>query len=350
MGTTTVARAVLICSLYAVAGPSLILLNKHILSTLGFHFPLTLSCIGQLTSFLLSAVMIHGLGWVKLENRDKVSTPFYVRNIMPVGIFGALTLSCGNSVYLYLSVAFIQMLKAFTPVVTLIVAVLLRVSHPTLSAIVAVAGISAGTCVAVYGELNFSTIGFTLMLISEVAEGIRLVLMQILLKNFKFSAVEGLYYMSPATVLWMGAAILLTEVQQMGTESAWKIAAAAPWTFIGAGVLGFCVNTMSFLVIQATSSVTLKSLAVARTAGLVLFCAMFLGEVVTKVEALGYAISFACFIWYSYLEMTSPSSASAGKSAAPSMGPGTLTTTTTTTGIPVQPSEPPSPVVSDSKA
>ena len=42
---------------------------------------------------------------------------FYLRRILPVGLFMALTLLCGNLVYLYLTVSFIQMLKArpYTP-------------------------------------------------------------------------------------------------------------------------------------------------------------------------------------------------------------------------------------------
>ena len=40
---------------------------------------------------------------------------FYLRRILPVGLFMALTLLCGNLVYLYLTVSFIQMLKARSP-------------------------------------------------------------------------------------------------------------------------------------------------------------------------------------------------------------------------------------------
>ena len=39
---------------------------------------------------------------------------FYVTRILPVGFFMALTLHFGNTVYLYLTVSFIQMLKART--------------------------------------------------------------------------------------------------------------------------------------------------------------------------------------------------------------------------------------------
>lgn len=49
-----------------------------------------------------------------------MSWRFFCTRMLPVGLFNAVTLMFGNAVYLYLSVAFIQMLKAFTPVITML--------------------------------------------------------------------------------------------------------------------------------------------------------------------------------------------------------------------------------------
>ena len=48
-----------------------------------------------------------------LDSRKKVPMTgrVYLRAIIPIGIFFSLSLICGNQTYLYLSVAFIQMLK-----------------------------------------------------------------------------------------------------------------------------------------------------------------------------------------------------------------------------------------------
>lgn len=48
-----------------------------------------------------------------LDGRHKIKmTPHvYVRAIVPIGVTFSLSLICGNLTYLYLSVAFIQMLK-----------------------------------------------------------------------------------------------------------------------------------------------------------------------------------------------------------------------------------------------
>ena len=52
--------------------------------------------------------------------------------MLPVGLFMALTLWTGNEVYLYLTVAFIQMLKAFTPVITMLALFIARLEDPSL--------------------------------------------------------------------------------------------------------------------------------------------------------------------------------------------------------------------------
>lgn len=49
--------------------------------------------------------LLDGRKTVKMTGR------VYARAIVPIGVFFSLSLICGNLTYLYLSVAFIQMLK-----------------------------------------------------------------------------------------------------------------------------------------------------------------------------------------------------------------------------------------------
>jgi hypothetical protein len=49
--------------------------------------------------------LLDGLKTVKMDGRT------YLRAIVPIGLFFSLSLICSNQAYLYLSVAFIQMLK-----------------------------------------------------------------------------------------------------------------------------------------------------------------------------------------------------------------------------------------------
>lgn len=52
-----------------------------------------------------TTTLLDGRKTVKMTGR------IYLRAILPIGFFFSLSLICGNKTYLYLSVAFIQMLK-----------------------------------------------------------------------------------------------------------------------------------------------------------------------------------------------------------------------------------------------
>jgi len=85
---------------------------------LKFAYPMTVSGMGMLASSILSYGACRWLNLV--EAKTVITMDFWVRRMLPVGFFMGLSLWTGNLVYLHLTVAFIQMLKAFTPVITMV--------------------------------------------------------------------------------------------------------------------------------------------------------------------------------------------------------------------------------------
>ena len=75
-------------------------------------------------------------------------------NTLPCPSCSCCPCRSGNQVYLYLTVAFIQMLKAFTPVITMFALFLARLEEPTAKMIAAVCSVAAGTALAAYGEVG----------------------------------------------------------------------------------------------------------------------------------------------------------------------------------------------------
>ena len=146
---------------------------------------MTVSGLGLLFSSIASSLLVL-CGCAQLTQKSIVTRDFYVRNLIPIGAALATTLAAGNAVYLYLPVGYIQMLKAFTPVVTLSMLWLTGVETPTTSVLLAVLAICAGTAIASVGEGQLNALGLVLMLTAEVAEAVRLVLTQKLLNNLRF--------------------------------------------------------------------------------------------------------------------------------------------------------------------
>jgi len=291
------------CLLYLLVGPWLIIVNKTIMRDLGFNYPMMVSGLGQASSALGSLVAIRLLRVQELEGQEQVTWPFYMRNMAVVGAATAASLSFGNAGYLFLTVSFVQILKAFTPVVVVLMLYVTAVEIPSKRVTFSVLMIAAGTAIASAGEVNFNMTGIAIMAAAETSEATRLVLTQKLLTNLKFPALEGLYYMAPICTFWMWGVASFTELPRAHARGAFDIVAANPTTFALAAALGFLVNIASFVVIKRTNSIMLKLMGTARNAGLVLFSAVFLGDTITPTQVFGYGVCLTFFGVYNYYKM-----------------------------------------------
>ena len=160
-----------------------------------------------------------------------------------------------------------------------------------------------GTALASLGEGSLNLVGLLLMLGAEVSEAMRLVLTQKLLQNLRFGVIEGQLWLAPTSALWLFSAAAVHELPKMLNTEAWRVPLATPLPFLASAVLGFAVSVCTFLVIKATNSVTLKVLGTARSAGLVVWSALVLGERITPLELGGYTLSLLAFAAYNTFKM-----------------------------------------------
>ena len=166
----------------------------------------------------------------------------------------------GNATYIYLTVSFVEILKGFTPVVTMMVQVACGGEKmPSWRIGIALLMISVGTAVSSLGELRMNTTGLILMLLSIYCEATRLMLTQKLLKHRGFGVLEGLYYLSPASGLFALGASSLLERHKIDAE---LMLSKLPelWPVLGLNLLlGFSVNLLSFLVSCAGNRTTRRT-------------------------------------------------------------------------------------------
>jgi len=313
-GTMRVILAVLVCSSWMSVSSLLILLNKYIMVDLHFKYPMVVSSMGMMMSGTLSYLTCHVFKLVPANSL--ISFSFWLHRMLPVGFFMAMTLWTGNEVYLYLTVAFIQMLKAFTPVITMIALFIARLEDPTTAMIASVLLTALGTATAAYGEIKLSILGLVFMFGSETGEAIRLVMTQYLLVGLKLNPIEGLMYLAPACCFWLFVGASYREIPEIIEQGSLKIMWEHPFLFLAAAVMGFGVNALAYTAIKLASSLTLKVLGTVKNTLLVVIGMVFLSEVVTRVQALGYMISLAGFAWYNKIKMTQISASSAEVSSS----------------------------------
>ncbi|KAL1372926.1 hypothetical protein AAHE18_01G237700 [Arachis hypogaea] len=108
--------------IYILLSSGVILYNKWVLSPKYFNFPhpITLTMIHMGFSGAVAFLLIRIL---KVVSPVKMTFEIYATCVVPISAFFASSLWFGNTAYLHISVAFIQMLKALMPVATFVVAI-----------------------------------------------------------------------------------------------------------------------------------------------------------------------------------------------------------------------------------
>jgi len=244
-----------------------------------------------------------GLGKIREESAQLMAGGAWFKIAMPIGLMKALTMSTGNAVYLHLSFGFIQMLKAFTPLIVLLVMRSVGVKLPTRAAMWCVVGIVCGTVIEVNGELHATLTGLVLMLGSEFFEAISVVLSQKILQHHKFSVLEGLYMTAPAGSICLVTGVLVLEAPEMMRLGHQQIPLDNARIFVVAAMLGVAINFISFLVMQLTSALTMKILNTARSVGLVAVGVLVYGEYHPSRQLCGYGLALLGFVGYNAFQM-----------------------------------------------
>jgi drug/metabolite transporter (DMT)-like permease len=212
------------------------------------------------------------------------------------------------------------MLKAFTPVSTMLFAFAFKLERPSARLITSVGLITLGVLAASYGEGNFSLVGVTAMVSSMLCEGLRLVMMQSLVSKRSFQPLEALMYLAPAASFWVLLIAGSTEALQMHQEQHLTDLAAHPGYVLASAVAGFGVNAAAMAVITLASALTLKVLGICKDIGLVMYGVAMLGEHVGQTQMAGYGVSLLGLVWYNTIKACGTTAAAAALPASHAAG------------------------------
>lgn len=155
----------------------------------------------------------------------------------------AYSLAAGNMAYAYLSVAYIQMLKSFTPVPMLFMSYITGRESPSIVQLSLVLMISTGVALASVGEARFSLIGFFLQLSAVFADVTRTTLVDLTLQDLKLDSLSLLYYLMPPSCMFISLGYYFHESNHFD----WKIVLETTfgWVILANGMLSFLLNVSS---------------------------------------------------------------------------------------------------------
>lgn len=283
--------------LYLVFSTAIILANKHIITETNFSCPIAVSSLGSLFGWIVSIVAVN-TGFTELKTHLTLQQWFLL--VLPIGVCTALSLAFANIAYFYLTLSFIQMVKAFAPVVTFSILVLFGLDKFDFNVVLAIIVIVAGCFTASFGEMKAKSVqlGLGCMLVCEVAEAFRSAGMQYLLAARSFSLFDGMYYFSPATLIFLGALVYVFEWDQLTQPDHAAEVWANPLAFASASCLGFFVNLASLAVIQNAGSLTLKIVGQLKNIVVIVAAVLIYDDVVTALQIAGYAVALFGFAMY----------------------------------------------------
>ena len=87
-----------------------------------------------------------------------ITTEVYIKRVFPVGILYAFKLATGNAAYMFLSVSFIQMLKASSPVLVYFATVIAKLETFNWLRLFNMLTICIGISIALHGEIHFDIV------------------------------------------------------------------------------------------------------------------------------------------------------------------------------------------------
>ncbi|KAG0499468.1 hypothetical protein HPP92_003707 [Vanilla planifolia] len=284
--------------LYIALSSGQIFFNKWVLSSkeINFPYPVALTLLHMIFSSVLCFILTKVFKIIKLEGG--MTSEIYTTSVIPIGAMFAMTLWLGNSAYLYISVAFAQMLKAVMPVAVFILGAAAGLEVLSCRMFLIMTVISFGVIVASYGEVSVNWVGVVYQMGGVVGEALRLIFMEIFVKRkgIRLNPISVMYYVSPCSALCLFIPWLFLEKPKMDSAGPWNF---PPLTLFLNCLCTFGLNLSVFLVISRTSALTIRVAGVVRDWVVVLFSALIFSDTkLTFINLIGYGIAIAGVVAY----------------------------------------------------
>ncbi|KAH9766532.1 putative sugar phosphate/phosphate translocator [Citrus sinensis] len=264
-----------------------------------FPFPITLTMIHMGFSGVVAFFLVRVF---KVVSPVKMTFEIYATCVVPISAFFASSLWFGNTAYLHISVAFIQMLKALMPVATFFMAVLCGTDKARLDVFLNMVLVSVGVVISSYGEIHFNIVGTLYQVTGIVAEALRLVLTQVLLqkKGLTLNPITSLYYIAPCSFVFLFVPWYLLEKPMMEVSQI----QFNFWIFFSNALCALALNFSIFLVIGRTGAVTIRVAGVLKDWILIaLSTVIFPESTITGLNIIGYAIALCGVVMYNYIKV-----------------------------------------------
>jgi len=260
-----------------------------------FRHPIALVCWHQVVSCMLVAV-IQVVKPGMLETGDDangipaLTLRRSVKLGMPVALMASLGLVTSNTAYLYLTVSFIQMIKAWTSSCVYVVGCMTGTQTWSWPIAKTLSIVTLGLMISSAGELNFNAYGFCMQVVALLAEAVRINMLEIRLKSagYKLNPISSMKIFAPLIMILLVVTLVLVDPGAIDVD---QIAEIGWGSFALNGMVACGLNLAVFLVIKTSSGLLYALSGVLKDILIISGSAIFRGDSITPLQMAGYALA-----------------------------------------------------------
>jgi len=276
-------------------------LNKYIFQYLGFTFPLTLTAIHMLFSGLGAAIVLHLIGNPPLI---KLDASHVLQRVFPLSFLFCFNIVLGNISIRWVPVSFMQTVKSSVPAFALLLQYTLfrqpNQPAPGVPTCLSMIPIVGGVSLATGTEVNFEMTGFLAALAASMTTAMQAIITGRVLEK-KMDSVNLVYYMAPFSFILLAPLAYHMEYDSIVNDWSQQDIVDVPHAvavLVFSGIVAFCLNVTSFLVIANTSPLTFTVCGNFKVILSTTISVMIFQNEITYLSGLGCAVAIGGMIWY----------------------------------------------------
>ncbi|XP_054822497.1 nucleotide-sugar uncharacterized transporter 1 isoform X2 [Prosopis cineraria] len=278
----------------------IIFMNKMVLQTVNFRFPIFLTLIHYLVSWFFMAV----LKTFSLLPASPSSKSTQMSSLFTLGFVMSLSTGLANVSLKYNSIGFYQMAKiAVTPSIVL-AEFILYTKRVSMAKALALAVVSIGVAVATVTDLQFHVFGACVAVAWIIPSAVNKILWSRLQQQENWTALALMWKTTPITLIFLAA--MLPCLDPPGVLSFnWNLQNTL--VIFASAILGFLLQWSGALALGATSAISHVVLGQFKTCVLLLGNYYLFGSNPGKTSICGAFTAIAGMSVYAYLNMNSQS-------------------------------------------
>lgn len=247
-------------------------------------------------STVFTQILVRTSSLLPGVTEGRVSIRDYLFRIVPMASFNAIGLVLGNSAYKWISLSYIQMIKACTPIPLLILSIIVGSEKKSLALFVIVCTVSFGIILSSVGELHFSLIGFMIQFTAIISDSFRMIIMELFMKDLKLDTLSLLYYSAPTTVVLISIGFYFIESSTFDYTILYDSQFCLVIFFNCC--LAFTLNIAAIHLLSSTSAMVIGISGPLKDIMLVFISFLMFKDSITSIQLLGFSISLVGLYLY----------------------------------------------------